>query len=115
MKTSEFEIKLKIKLDENRIPEKISWESSEKEDPPRDISSMLLSVWDKQEKNTHAIPLWTKDMIIEDLKLHVFQTIMTMGETYNQATKDTELYNYIKDLGFAFGEKAGIVKPKEVK
>ena len=115
MNTSEFEIKLKIKLDENRIPENISWESSEKKDPARDVSSMLLSVWDKKEKNTHAIPLWTKDMIIEDLKLHVFQTIMTMGESYNQATKDTEMYNYIKDLGFAFGEKAGIVKPKEAK
>ena len=115
MKTSEFEIRLKVKLDENRIPENISWESSEKDELPRDVSSMLLSVWDKQEKNTHAIPLWTKDMIIDDLKLHVFQTIMTIGETYNKATKDTELYNYIKDLGFAFGEKAGIVKPKEAK
>ena len=70
---------------------------------------MFLSLWDAKDKNTFNVNLWTNKMTIEELNLHVFQTFMTMAESYHQATKDADLYHLIKDLGLAFGEKAKVI------
>ena len=109
MEKSESEIKLKISLDEKQVPNKIRWESSANEEGPREVASMFLSLWDSKDKNTFNINLWTPQMTVEELNLHVFQTFMTMAESYNNATKDAALYHLMKDLGLAFGEKAKVI------
>ena len=103
------EIKLNVELDENQVPSKISWESDQDSQSLREVSSMFLSLWDTKDKNTFNINLWTNTMTIEELNLHVFQTFMTMAESYRQATKDEALYHLMKDLGLAFGEKAKVI------
>lgn len=109
MEKNKSEIKLTVSLDEKNVPNNISWESSENEQGPREVSSMFLSLWDLKDKNTFNINLWTPQMTVEELNLHVFQTFMTMAESYNNATKDAALYHLMKDLGLAFGEKANVI------
>ncbi|MCK7523599.1 MAG: hypothetical protein MZV64_41155 [Ignavibacteriales bacterium] len=53
----------------------------------KDCSSMMLSIWDNKEKVTLGIDLWTKEMMVEDMNVHVHQTLLKLSDTYLRATK----------------------------
>jgi gliding motility-associated protein GldC len=91
-KTSE--IVFQISLDEQNIPEQIQWKATDMDgDKLNDCKSIMLSIWDHQENNTLRIDLWTKDMRVDEMDQHFFQTLMTMAESYQRATK----YSFITD------------------
>jgi len=91
-KTSE--IVFQISLDEQNIPEKIQWKATDLDEAKlNECKSIMLSIWDHQENNTMRIDLWTKDMRVDEMDQHFFQTLMTMAESYQRATK----YNFITD------------------
>ena len=98
--SKEAEIKFSIKLDDNNIPVAIFWEASDSEfDGKKACDSVMISIWDKEEKNTLSLDLWTRDMIVGEMNAHFFLTFMKMAETYERATKNKEVANMIK--GFA--------------
>jgi gliding motility-associated protein GldC len=91
-KTSE--ITFQITLDEQSIPDKIQWKATDLgETKLHDCKSIMLSIWDHQENNTMRFDLWTKDMRVDEMDQHFFQTMMTMAESYQKATG----YNFIQD------------------
>ena len=48
------------------MPSKIEWEADDADfEGKKECSSMLLSLWDKEEKVTLAIDLWTKEMLVK--------------------------------------------------
>lgn len=100
------EINFKITLDENHVPEKIEWQADDAgEDGLKECKAFMLSLWDKKERNTLRIDLWTKEMMVDEMKHFYYQSIITMGDAYERATNDKELANEIRDLGKKMGEK----------
>ncbi len=100
------EINFKITLDENHVPEKIEWEASDSEvDGMKEAKAIIISLWDKSENNTLRFDLWTKDMLLFEMKHFFFQSIITMSDTYERATSDAKIANEIREFGKMIGEK----------
>ena len=62
------EIKFSIDLDENFLPEEITWQASE-DGGKGNCKATMLTMWDKDEKNTSRVDLWTKDMPLDEMKV----------------------------------------------
>lgn len=102
------EIKFTVELDENNVPENLSWNSSEDEKDGEDIKSLLIAVWDKEEKLTKRIDLWTKDMYVEEMKMMYFQTLMTMADGLERSTGENEVAAELRTFGKKMAEKMNI-------
>lgn len=102
------EIKIKIGLDANRIPETMSWTASENQ-KESEIKAMMLSVWDKAEGNTMRIDLWNKEMSIEEMKQFVHQTLLTMSDSFERATGDKRMADTMRDFCSYYAEKMNIL------
>ncbi len=103
------EIKLIVDLDGDDLPTRIAWCASEgQENGPVSCQSMMLSVWDSENKTTAAIDLWIKDTTIEDMNLYFYQVIHKMGDTYLRATKNVDMANSIHKFGDEFAETLGL-------
>lgn len=103
-KTSE--IKLKIELDENHIPEKLNWnapDSGTAED--KECKAFMLTIWDEKENNTLRIDLWNKEMQVEEMRKFCFQSMITMADTLERATSDTVLAQELRNLSQQFALK----------
>ena len=103
------EIKLTVDLDGDDLPTRIEWQASEgQENGPASCQSMMLSLWDSENKTTAAIDLWTKDTTIDDMNLYFYQVIHKMADTYLRATKNAEVADSIHEFGERFGETLGL-------
>ena len=108
------EIRLTIDLDDNKVPTRIQWEAPDSgKTGKKDCTSMMFSIWDNKEKVTLGIDLWTKEMMVEDMNVHVHQTLLKLADTYLRATKNSEVSKMIETFSAQFGDKVGIVKNKE--
>ena len=104
------EIKLTVELDGDDLPTRIEWQATEgQEDGPSTCQSMMLSLWDSENKTTAAIDLWLKDLPVEDMNLYFYQVIHKMADTYLRATKNVDISNSIREFGDGFGESLGLV------
>lgn len=83
------EINFKIQLDDQNIPEQISWSATDNPNEGIDeTKAILVATWDHYHKGTLTLPLWTKDMEIFDMKRFFIEIIGTVGDTALQATGD---------------------------
>ena len=73
--TTTSEIKFLVNLDENRVPEKLTWTAQEGGVNAEETKAVLLSIWDSKTKETLRIDLWTKDMPVDEMKLFFHQTL----------------------------------------
>jgi len=63
--SKDAEIKFTIKLDQAKVPEQIFWEASDADfEGKKPCDSIMISMWDKEAKNTMSIDLWTNNMEI---------------------------------------------------
>lgn len=111
----EAEIKIVVRLDEKNVPEEISWEATEAEfDGRKPCDSLMLSMWDKQEKNTLGIELWTKDMQVGEMNAHFYFTLMNLAGTYERATNNKEIAGMLKNFANEFGKKVEQLAKEQV-
>ena len=103
------EIKFEVSLDANHVPEAIDWSATDGNEKG-ECEAVLMSIWDKNEKNTLKIDLWTKTMEVDDMKILIHQTLLTLTDTYERATGDANLAKRMREFGLEFGQKAGIIK-----
>ncbi len=104
MKTAE--INIKVTLDENKLPEKIVWSSTDAENKQQvDCKSMVLALWDHQYQNTLRLDLWTKDMPVDEMKRFFYETLMTMGDSFLKATGEKNIVEDLRDYCAHFAEK----------
>ena len=109
MKTSE--INFAVTLDDNRHPEKITWKADDSGlQGEKECKALLLSVWDSSEACTLRIDLWTKQMMVEEMQHLVYETIRSLGETYQRATNDDKTAEELKQFAARFGKMAGVLK-----
>jgi gliding motility-associated protein GldC len=108
MTTSKIE--LLIGLDDNRVPEKLSWNAKDGGVSEADAKAFLLSVWDHEAQTALRIDLWTKDMPVDQMKMFFYQTLLAMSDTYLRATQDEKMSDTMKDFCDYFAEKLDLKK-----
>lgn len=109
-------ITIDVKLDESRTPQDISWAASESSmDQARRAKAMMLSFWDGAEKTSLRIDLWTKDMMVDEMADFFYQSIMSMADTLDRATRQKELVENMKQFGRDFYQKFQETQLKENK
>lgn len=106
------EIKIKIGLDENKVPETLNWEAQDGGMNNSPAKGILLSVWDKKSGDTLKIDLWTKDMLADEMKRFVHQSFMALADTLERATNEADSANAMREFGRHLGEKMNIIEKK---
>jgi gliding motility-associated protein GldC len=104
------EIKFNIGLDENRVPENLTWTAKDGGVDAEQAKAIMLSIWDSNAKETLRIDLWTKDMPVDEMKLFFHQTLVAMSETFQRATGDEKMADTMKDFCDYFAEKLDLIK-----
>lgn len=105
------EIKLLVTLDENKIPEKISWLAEQAGvEGEKESLAMLLTLWDKDEKVTMGLDLWTKEMSVDDMNILFHQNFYKLADTYGRATNNEEVADLIRTFGDEFAKKSGLAE-----
>lgn len=98
-----------VTLDENHIPEKITWKADDNQESG-DCDAAFLTIWDKNDKNTLRIDLWTKDMMVDDMKIFFHQMLLSMSDTFQRAVGDEKLSKEIRQFALDLGEKMDILR-----
>jgi gliding motility-associated protein GldC len=98
-------ITIEVELDENRLPQGISWNATDASDKSQRSKAMMLSFWDGEEKTALRIDLWTKTMMIDEMADFFYQTMMTMADTYGRATNHPEMVEEMKKFARSFYHK----------
>ncbi len=102
------EIKFTVTLDEDKMPVKIDWSASDvqKESIGK---AVMIGVWDGEEQNTLRIDLWTKDMMVDEMKQFYHQNLLSMAESFGRATGEKEAAAAMRSFAQEFGERMGLV------
>lgn len=105
-----------VELDNDRVPSNIKWHASESSaNEPQNAKAMMLSFWDGADKSALRIDLWTQKMMVDEMADFYYQTMMTMADTFERATKQTELVDDMKKFAKAFHAKFQAIQMKENK
>ena len=99
------EIHFNIKLDENNVPEDITWNATDKPGDEDNTKAISISVWDDPEKNTMRLDLWTKDMPIHEMKKFYIDSLGGMAQSILNATGDEQMVADINELCDRLGKK----------
>ena len=103
---NESTIKINVQLDADKVPEQISWSATDNSaDMSQKAKAMMLSFWDGHEKSALRIDLWTKDMMVDEMADFFYQTLITMADTYNRATRHQDLTEEMKEFAKSFYQK----------
>lgn len=105
------EIKFNITLDDNKHPEAIHWQAEGSGmEGVKEAKAMLISLWDKKEANTLRIDLWTKEMMVEEMQHFYYEMLMSMADTYQNATNDSSNAVELKNFAKKFGQSVNVLK-----
>jgi len=104
------EIKFTVELDDNKIPEKLSWDALDGGISNEETKAFLISVWDSKKKETLKMDLWTKEMPLDEMKLFFYQTLLSMSDTFYKATNDEKMTATMRDFCDYFAEKLELLK-----
>lgn len=106
-------INFSIELDDKKMPEKILWQADDADfTGMKEAKTMMLSLWDKEDKVTLGIDLWTNDMLIDDMNLHFYQIILKLGDTYRKSTNNPETAKMFDEFASQFANKIKLFEKK---
>jgi gliding motility-associated protein GldC len=99
-------IRIAVDTDETGV-DRIEWEADDAPEPgPQAANAMILALWDPERRNALRIDLWTKQMTVDDMNDFVFQTLLSLADSYQSATNDVNLMAEIKTFAREFAAKA---------
>ena len=105
------EISITVELDENDVPESIDWNATDKAgEGIANCTAMILSMWDPKKQDTLRLDLWTKEMTIDEMKVFFHQTLVTMADTFQNATEEDAITEDMRDFTSYFAEKMEITQ-----
>ena len=103
--SKDAEIKLKVVLGDDNVPEGLFWEASQSEEPgEKPCEAVFISMWDAEKKESLVIDLWTKKMEVGEMNYHFYYTMMKMADTYERATSQGQISNRIREFAGEFAE-----------
>lgn len=103
------EINITVELDENNLPVKMNWSSSQNNDRG-ECKSFFLALWDGQQQSSLHLNLWTKEMGVDEMKQFIHQLLLNQSDTLKKATADEALAATLYDYSHEYALKAGILK-----
>lgn len=105
------EIRLRVGLDAENIPQSLEWLSEDSEQTPdfQPCKAVLLSLFDREHNDTLKIDLWTQDLQVQEMDRFMYQSLRAMAETYYRATQNKELANAMHQFSEYFGEKTEVI------
>jgi gliding motility-associated protein GldC len=111
--TQEKEIRIRVGLDENNIPESILWLADDAKNKEEiQSSAMILALWDKNVRGSMRLDLWTKDMTVDEMKIFFHETLLTMSETLEKSIDDKRIAGDLRDFCAWFAEKMELAPPQ---
>ena len=110
--TKKTEINIAIELDENNLPISMNWTSSDNKQQGA-CKAMFLSLWDEKEKNSMHLHLWTKEMLVDEMKQFAHQILLAQSDTIKKAVGEEKLAASLYDFAHEFALQAGILKNME--
>lgn len=100
------EIRLAVTMDDDAVTG-IAWEADDSQEPgAHRADAMILALWDPVARNAMRIDLWTKGLSVDDMNDFFFQTLLSMADTYQRATKDKVITAEFKLFAQRFAEQA---------
>lgn len=102
-------IEIKVGLNENNLPIEMKWTAPDGAVVDAPAKAMLLSMWDPKDNNTMKIDLWTKDMSVEEMKQFFHQTLLSLSDSFEKATGETNMSEDLRDYCYHFAEKMKIL------
>jgi len=97
------EITFNVTLDENKVPEKITWLASDADmEKALDSKAVMLSIYDTESEETMRIDLWTKEMKVDEMKRFFHQTIISMADTLQRSTAEDKMATDLREFGKHF-------------
>src|SRR5665647_3024670 len=69
----------------------------------------MIALWDTEEKNTLRIDLWTKDMMVDEMKQFYHQNLLSMADTFERATGEVEAAKAMRNFAQEFGERLNLL------
>lgn len=109
MKNESSDIIIKVKLDENKVPEEIHWTAPDAGVENSKSKALMLALWDEKEENTLRMDLWTKDMKVDEMKKFFHQTLLTMADSFERATGEQKICGDMRDFCMYFAEKMKLI------
>ncbi len=106
------QIIVEVELDENHVPEKMTWDATDGGINKQETKAAMISVWDDKEKEALRIDLWTKEMPMDDMKRFYHQIFISMANSYQRATNEDEVADFIIEFAENFALQAGIKSQK---
>ena len=110
IKERKANINIEVLLNENNLPEQISWLASDSKKSNDVAKAFMLSFWNPKIKDSFNIDLWTKEMTMEEMKFFIFQNLLKMSGLIQKSTGDQELSKLIKNFATEFGKKSNVLK-----
>ena len=104
-------ISIRVGLDEQRTPVKITWESPNNPngEGEQECKAMFLSVFDPETKDTLRIDLWTTEMQVVEMDRFFYQMLRGLSDTYFRSTQNNALASAMKQFAQYFGEETEIL------
>jgi len=109
--TRKAQITFTITMDENNLPESIEWNASDSTDGGK-CKAIMLALWDEQAQSTMRIDLWTKAMLVDEMKAFFHQNLLTMSDTFKRATGEEKIVGDMRDFCAYFAEKMQLADPQ---
>ena len=99
------QINIEVVLDDKNIPVKIEWQATDAEPGRHDATAMLLALWDQQTQNGLSIDLWTKDMTVPEMNIFLYQTLLSLSDSFLRSTQNKALSEEMKKFANEFWDK----------
>ena len=101
-----------LELDDNNVPKKIIMNSSDNQAEDVLLKSLMIAAWDQKTKETLIVPLWTKEMMVNEMFIMYHQTLMSMANTLSKSTGQDKLAGALRDYCKFFAEETKIIESK---
>lgn len=108
-KTSD--IIFRVTLDENRVPERITWSATDGGVNNEEAGAILLSVWSPETQDTLRIDLWKKEFPMDEMKKFIHQTLVSLADTLERSTNEENMAEDLRDFTRHYAEKFDLLKP----
>lgn len=93
------EIKFKVHLDEQSIPDKIEWDADHKDTPGwSETKSISISLWDQTNKNSLRMDLWSKEMPVDEMKRFYVDCVGGLAQSILNATGDEYMAKELNEV-----------------
>lgn len=101
-------ITIDVELDENHIPETITWHAEDGGVQGQPTKATMISVWDDRTMEALRIDLWTKDMPLDQMKMFMHQILVSLGQTYHRASGEEDVAAWLEGVAEEFAVKSAI-------